>query len=87
MIVDINLFSFSFALDGNSVIVPGLFSDSKLEAVREAAYKVFLCPEEMQEERLSTLLKDRHEMASLCGFKTYSHRYANQNVYKNKPNL
>ncbi|MCL4132360.1 UNVERIFIED_CONTAM: hypothetical protein GTU68_064770 [Idotea baltica] len=63
-----------FAIDGNNVVVGGMFSDSSVEMTREAAYKIFLHPEQRQEWRLSQLLQARHQMASLCGFPSFAHR-------------
>ncbi|XP_042908420.1 mitochondrial intermediate peptidase [Parasteatoda tepidariorum] len=64
----------SFSGDGDTVVVGDLFSDSKNEFLREAAYKIFLYPEKQQEELLEELLKARQKLAVLCGFPTYAHR-------------
>ncbi|XP_076046390.1 mitochondrial intermediate peptidase [Oratosquilla oratoria] len=63
-----------FALEGDNVVVTGLYADSHMEITREAAYKIFLHPDPHQEYLLQELLKARHEMATLCGFPSYAHR-------------
>lgn len=63
-----------FALDGDNIMVTGLFSDHYSDVVREAAYRIFLYPDERQEELLSALLSARHQLANLVGFPTYAHR-------------
>ncbi|KAB7495062.1 Mitochondrial intermediate peptidase [Armadillidium nasatum] len=64
----------NFAMDGNNVVVGGMLADNAVELTREAAYKVYLYPDQDQEERLRALLRARHEMASLCGFPSFAHR-------------
>lgn len=63
-----------FSGDGEAVVVQELFSDSKNELLREAAYKIFLHPDRQQEELLNELLAARQNLAALCGFPTYAHR-------------
>lgn len=63
-----------FPADGDSILVSGLFADSPNEIIREAAYKIFLFPDEHQEKLLEELLNARYQLAQLCGFKTYAHR-------------
>ncbi|XP_014680924.1 PREDICTED: mitochondrial intermediate peptidase-like [Priapulus caudatus] len=65
---------YSFNLEGDNVIVTGMYSESHNEAVREAAYKIYLHHQPFQEERLLNLLTARHELAALCGFSSYAHR-------------
>lgn len=52
----------------------GLFSDANSEAAREAAYRVYLFPDQKQDELLVNLLTARHELAEVCGFPSYAHR-------------
>lgn len=63
-----------FSTDGDNVLVSGLYADSSNNMAREAAYRLFLYPDNQQEQLLSELLKARHELAATCGFKTYAHR-------------
>lgn len=63
-----------FAVDGDQVIVSGLYADSPNALAREAAYRIFLYPDRHQENLLEELIKSRHELAKLCGFPTYAHR-------------
>ncbi|EAT45254.1 AAEL003461-PA [Aedes aegypti] len=63
-----------FSTDGDNILVSGLYADSSNNMVREAAYRLFLFPDQHQEQLLSELLKSRHELATTCGFKTYAHR-------------
>ncbi|GFT63196.1 mitochondrial intermediate peptidase [Trichonephila clavipes] len=63
-----------FSGDGETIIVNDLYSDSKNELLREAAYKIFLYPDKQQEELLHELLVARQKLANLCGFPTYADR-------------
>lgn len=69
---------FSFSIEGDKVLVSGLYADSGNAAAREAAYKLFLYPDTHQEEMLTELLHARHQLAVICGFPTYAHRYLNR---------
>ncbi|UYV70603.1 MIPEP [Cordylochernes scorpioides] len=66
-----------FVHGGDYVTIKEIHSDSPNELVREAAYKVFLFPNEQQAKLLQDLLAARHELAQLCGFPTYAHRAVN----------
>ncbi|KAK4308771.1 hypothetical protein Pmani_019553 [Petrolisthes manimaculis] len=66
-----------FAIDGDNIIVSGLFADAHMELTREAAYKIFLYPDPHQEHLLTELINGRHTMATLCGFSSYAHRAVN----------
>lgn len=70
----LNIFH-SFTVKDNKVIVQGLYVDSSNYLVREAAYRVFLYPDEEQEYLLQELLNSRYNLAKLCGFSSYAHRY------------
>jgi len=61
-------------VDKNQVIVTGLFSDASIEAAREAAYKIYLHPDQKQDQLLVQLLTARNELAQVCGFPSYAHR-------------
>ncbi|XP_069687069.1 mitochondrial intermediate peptidase [Periplaneta americana] len=63
-----------FSVDGNQVLVTGLYADSPNAMAREAAYRIFLYPDKHQEYLLTEMLTARHELACLCGFPTFSHR-------------
>lgn len=63
-----------FSAEGETIVVNGLFADSKNERLREAAYKIFLYPEKQQQELLHELLSSRQNLAKLCGFPSYAHR-------------
>lgn len=63
-----------FGSSSGRSFITGLHADSENEAVREAAYRIFLQPDETQNDILTNLLKCRHQLASLCGFESYSHR-------------
>jgi hypothetical protein len=65
---------YSFSIDGDQVLVTGLYADAPNVMAREAAYRIFLYPDKHQEYLLSELLSSRHELAQLCGFPTFSHR-------------
>jgi len=73
-----------FALDGDNVMVTGLFSDHYSSMVREAAYRIFLHPDSHQEDLLQSLLTARHQLACLVGFDTYAHR-ANRGTMMEAP--
>ena len=63
-----------FAVDGERILVSGLYADSPNALAREAAYRLYLYPDQHQEDLLSELLRSRHELAEICGFPTYAHR-------------
>lgn len=69
-----------FAIDGDNIVVTGLYADAHMEITREAAYKIFLHPDQHQEYLLTELLTRRHEMATICGFKSYAHRAVNSSL-------
>ncbi|XP_005107555.1 mitochondrial intermediate peptidase [Aplysia californica] len=73
-----------FGVDGDNIMVTGLFSDHYSSMVREAAYRIFLHPDQHQEEILSSLLTARHHLAQLVGFDTYAHR-ANRGTMMEAP--
>lgn len=64
-----------FSISGEEVLVAGLYGDSPNCTAREWAYRVFLYPDEQQEHLLRALLSDRHDLAKICGFESYAHRY------------
>lgn len=64
----------SFSVEGDNVLVSGLYADSGSAVARETAYRLFLFPDQHQEYLLSELIKCRHELATTCDFPTYAHR-------------
>uniref|UniRef100_A0A0B6ZZD4 Peptidase M3A/M3B catalytic domain-containing protein n=1 Tax=Arion vulgaris TaxID=1028688 RepID=A0A0B6ZZD4_9EUPU len=73
-----------FGVDGDNIMVSGLFSDHYSSMVREAAYRIFLSHDAHQADILKTLLTARYRLAKLVGFDTYSHR-ANKGTIINSP--
>ncbi|XP_015123950.1 mitochondrial intermediate peptidase [Diachasma alloeum] len=63
-----------FMKDDGQILVHGLYTDSANSLAREAAYKIFLHPDNQQEYLLKELLNARHRLAIVCGFPTYAHR-------------
>lgn len=72
-----------FSVEGDKILVSGLYADSTSAAAREAAYRLFLFPDEKQEDILKTLLLARHELAVTCGFETYAHRALKASTVEN----
>ncbi|XP_054164343.1 mitochondrial intermediate peptidase-like [Oppia nitens] len=69
-----------FQTQGDNIVVTGLYNESDNELVREAAYRVYLYPEEHQEKLLMELLMSRLKLAQICGFKSYSQRAINGSI-------
>lgn len=63
-----------FTSSSGKTIITGLHADSDNELVRETAYKIYLQPDETQNDILTNLLRCRLRLARLCGFKSYAHR-------------
>lgn len=63
-----------FSSGSDEVIVSSMQSDCSQEKVREAAYRIYLYPDNHQEFLLQELLKVRRELAVTCGFPSYAHR-------------
>lgn len=63
-----------FPTSGNEVLVSGLQADSDNPLVREAAFKMYLCPDAVQRQLLTDVLLRRQELATVCGFQTFAHR-------------
>jgi hypothetical protein len=75
---------YSFSVDGDQVLVTGLYADSPNAMVREAAYRIYLHPDKHQEYLLNEMLTSRHELAQLCGFSTFSHRQVYLGIRRRK---
>ena len=76
-----------FALDGNNVTITGLFSDHHSDMVREAAYKIYLYPDQHQLDLLESMLQARNELAELVGFPTYAHRALKRTLGESPENV
>lgn len=63
-----------FSCNGDNLMVTGLFTDNPSDLVREAAYRIYLYPDETQTQLLESLLAARSELAHLTGFATFSTR-------------
>ncbi|RWS22604.1 mitochondrial intermediate peptidase-like protein [Leptotrombidium deliense] len=63
-----------FHVEGDNVVVNNLYSNSENEIVREAAYRIYLHPDDHQNKLLTDLLFARKYLANLCGFKSYAER-------------
>ncbi|XP_046674423.1 LOW QUALITY PROTEIN: mitochondrial intermediate peptidase-like [Homalodisca vitripennis] len=63
-----------FTIEGDKVLVNGLYADSPDEIAREAAYKIYLYPDQHQNHLLTEMLQSRHKLASICDFPTFAHR-------------
>lgn len=63
-----------FGHKSGRTFITGLHADSDNETVREAAFRVYLQPDETQNDILTNLLRCRLQLARLCGFESYAHR-------------
>ncbi|KAG8520284.1 Mitochondrial intermediate peptidase, partial [Galemys pyrenaicus] len=72
-----------FVLTGDHVVIDGLHAEAPDDLVREAAYKIFLYPNAGQLKCLEELLSNRHLLAKLVGYPTYSHRALQGTIAKN----
>ena len=64
---------FHVEADG-SIVVAGQHIDSPDDLAREAAYKIYYSRDAEQEAVLAELLAARHQLAQLCGYRTFGHR-------------
>lgn len=62
-------------MEGDKVLVNGLYADSSDEVARQAAYKIYLYPDEHQNQLLKDMLQARYQLATICDFPTFAHRY------------
>lgn len=69
------IFVCSFNSEGSDIIVSGVYAECSEAAAREAAYKLYLAPDSMQDRLLTTTLDARRELANACGFHCYADRY------------
>ncbi|XP_055688290.1 mitochondrial intermediate peptidase [Lutzomyia longipalpis] len=63
-----------FTRKGDKIEVASLFAESTNAKAREAAFRLFLYPDQRQDQLLTDILAARHELATICGFPTYAHR-------------
>ncbi|KAG8584826.1 hypothetical protein GDO81_004779 [Engystomops pustulosus] len=63
-----------FSWDGKYIQINGLHADCPDDLVREAAYKIFLYPNDSQMRCLDELLSSRNALAQLVGYPTFAHR-------------
>ncbi|CAG0913875.1 unnamed protein product [Notodromas monacha] len=66
-----------------TVLISSLQADASQETTRELAYKLYLARDHSQEALLERLLSSRHEMATICGFSTYSERMLSYSLGRN----
>lgn len=59
---------------GGSLVVGGPCAESDEPAAREAAYRLYLAPDDRQERLLRTVLGARRDLAAACGFGCYAER-------------
>ncbi|XP_070538746.1 mitochondrial intermediate peptidase-like [Ptychodera flava] len=77
----------SFILEGDTIKVNGLYTDSPNDIVREVAYKIFLYPNPHQEQLLDKLLSARHDLANLVGYPTYADRALKSSMAQTPQNV
>lgn len=90
---NVNIVAFHFcrfSADGDKVIVSGLYADSPSEMAREVAYKIYLHPDKHQDYLLTEMLQSRYQLATICDFPTYAHRwvyfcYKHRGMFPHKP--
>lgn len=61
-------------MEGDKVLVNGLYADSADEVARQAAYKIYLYPDDHQNCLLTEMLQARYQLATTCDFPTFAHR-------------
>ncbi|XP_030031748.2 mitochondrial intermediate peptidase isoform X1 [Manduca sexta] len=76
-----------FSTEGDNIIVSGVYAECAEAAAREAAYRLYLAPDKMQDQLLTTTLDARHEMASVCGFRSYADRAIKASTMETAPNV
>ncbi|XP_075234132.1 mitochondrial intermediate peptidase [Lycorma delicatula] len=76
-----------FNINGDQIIVNGLYAELSNETAREAAYKVYLFPDKHQDHLLNEMLESRNKLAQLCGFPTFAHRALNLSLAENPNNV
>jgi len=69
------------------ILMSGQYFDSPSDLAREAAYKVYYSPVPGQETLLRSLLSARHELATLCGYETFSERVVTNSLAQSPDNI
>ena len=70
-----------------TIVVGGHHFDSPSDLAREAAFKIYYSGDQEQELILSALLETRHQLASLCGYQTFSHRAVSNSLGQTPENI
>lgn len=70
-----------------TILVSGQYFDSPSDLAREAAYKVYYSPLDSQDTLLSGLISARHELATLCGYDTFSERVVTHSLAQSPDNI
>ena len=70
-----------------TILMSGQYFDSPSDLAREAAYKVYYSPLASQDTLLSGLLSARHELATLCGYETFSERAVTHSLAQSPDNI
>ncbi|XP_026739232.1 mitochondrial intermediate peptidase [Trichoplusia ni] len=76
-----------FSSEGDDIIVSGVYAECGEAAAREAAYKLYLAPDQHQDNLLTTTLDARHQMASICGFQCYADRAIKASTMETSSNV
>jgi len=77
-----------FKVESNGTIVmTGQHFDSPSDLARQAAYKVYYLPDSNQETLLSSMLESRHNLATLCGYRTFSDRAVTHSLAQSPENI
>ena len=70
-----------------TIVVRGHHFDSPSDLAREAAFKIYYSGDQEQEAILSSLVETRHQLASLCGYETFSHRAVSNSLGQTPENI
>jgi len=77
-----------FSVERNgSILVSGQHFDSPSDLAREVAYKVYYSPDKQQETLLRSLLDQRHQLATLCGYNSFSERAVTYSLAQSPHNI
>ena len=70
-----------------TIVMSGQYFDSPSDLARETAYKVFYSPDKQQELLLSSMLEQRHQLATLCGYSSFSERAVTHSLAQSPHNI
>ncbi|XP_061709331.1 mitochondrial intermediate peptidase [Cydia pomonella] len=76
-----------FSTEGDDIIVSGVYAECGEAAAREAAYRLYLAPDALQDRLLADTLRARHELAELCGFGCYADRAIKASTMETSANV